>query len=97
MKRASGRVALAAAITGFAALGAPFASAQVAGSRSQPSATHGGPYIAFGPVCDRAALRGCQAEARHAMTTCHPFPGRLVCADRILAEQSTCMAATGCD
>ena len=97
MKRASGRAALAAAIIGFAAFGAPFASAQVGGSRNHASAAQSGPYIAYGPVCDRAALRDCQADARHAMTTCHPFPGRLVCADRILAEQSACMAATGCD
>jgi len=91
-----GRAALAAIMV--AMLGASGADAQVAtGPQSYSSAPRPGPYIVYGPVCDRAALRGCQEEARHAMTACHPFPGRLLCADRILAEQSACMAATGCD
>ena len=73
------------------------ALAQVpAGPRSSPSARGAGPYIAYGPVCDRAAVRACQANASFRMSLCDPFPGRLVCADRILAEQSACFAATGC-
>lgn len=91
-----GRAALAAiAVAALGASGASGASAQMA--RGAAPAYAGSPYIAYGPVCDRAALRDCQAAARHAMTTCHPFPGRLVCADQILHEQSACMAATGCD
>jgi hypothetical protein len=72
------------------------ASAQVAGPQSIP-ATRSGPYIAYGPVCDRAALRECDAEARFKMSMCDPFSGRFVCADRILAERGVCLAATGCD
>jgi hypothetical protein len=89
------RAALAA--IALATLGAPGANAQVAGPQSHSSAPRSGPYIAYGPVCDRAALRDCQAQARFEMTMCDPFPGRLLCADRILAEQSACMAATGCN
>jgi hypothetical protein len=95
MKQSSGRAALAA--LALALLAAPGASAQVAVSQSYSSAPRPGPYIAYGPVCDRAALRDCQAEARFHMTRCDPFPGRFACADRILAEQSACMAATGCN
>jgi hypothetical protein len=95
MKRSFGRAALVA--LALALLGAPGASAQMAGPQSYSSAPRPGPYIAYGPVCDRAALRDCQAEARFAMTMCDPTPGRFLCADRILAEQSACMAATGCN
>jgi hypothetical protein len=84
-----GRAALFAATL---ALAAP-ALAQTAPAPGPRS----GPYIAYGPVCDRAAFRACQEKAQFVMRQCDPFPGRFACADRVLAEQSACWAATGCD
>ncbi|MDB5511892.1 MAG: hypothetical protein JWR08_1375 [Enterovirga sp.] len=53
-------------------------------------------YPAAYRMCDRAAVRSCQADARMDMQTCESFPGRLPCADRVLSELSMCWAATGC-
>jgi hypothetical protein len=90
------RSALVAAALAAVALTLP-ALAQAAGPQSYGPAVRSGPYIAYGPVCDRAAFRACQADAQFKMSTCDPFPGRFACADRILAEQSACWAATGCN
>ena len=88
---------LLAAACGIAVACAP-AWAQMSGPQSsRPAVMAGsGPRLAYGPVCDRVALRDCKAEAELHITTCDPFPDRFACADRILAEQSACMAATGC-
>ncbi|NNM74984.1 hypothetical protein [Enterovirga aerilata] len=88
-----GRAVLAAAILGVAGP----ALAQAVAPPGPVPGPRTGPYIAYGPVCDRAALRDCQAKARLVMSLCDPFPGRFACADRVLAEQSACWAATGCD
>ena len=75
----------------------PVLAQPVAIRQSVAAGPRSGAYIPFGPVCDRAGVRECQAGARFKMSMCDPFPGRFVCADRILAEQSVCIAATGCD
>ena len=72
------------------------ALAQMARPIGVSAAHRSGPYLAYGPVCDRQAVRDCQADATFAMSLCDPFPGRFACADRILAKQSACIAATGC-
>ena len=86
------------AVLAMAALGATSSAlAQAAGPQSYSANPRSGPHLAYGSVCDRAAIRDCQAHAQFRMKLCDPFPGRLACADRILAEQSACFAATGCD
>ncbi len=91
--RRAGRATLTVAALGLAL---PAVAQVPAGGQSGPFTAHSGPYVASGPTCDRAGVRACQANASFRMSLCDPVPGRLVCADRILAEQSACFAATGC-
>lgn len=56
----------------------------------------GGPRRAVYAVCDRAAVRSCQADAKLHVQFCEAFPGRLACVDRALTELQMCWAATGC-
>jgi hypothetical protein len=82
----------------MAALGATSgALAQAPGLQTVPRSPGAGAYISYGPVCNRAGIRDCQAQAQFQMRLCDAFPGRLACADRVLAEQSACFATTGCD
>ena len=90
------RMAAKAALAALALGVVSPAMAQMAGPQSVAATPRSGPYIAYGPICDRQGVRDCQEAARFRMTLCEPFPGRFACADRILAEQSACIAATGC-
>jgi hypothetical protein len=91
--RRAGRAMLTVAALGFAW---PTLAQVPAGPQSGPNALRTGAFFKYGPACDRSAVRACQAQASFRMSLCDPYPGRLVCADRILAEQSACFAATGC-
>ncbi len=88
--------ALAAAAAGILGAASPGIAQPLAGPQSVAPAPARDAYIPYGPVCDRRSVRECQAAAKFEMTMCEPLPGRFICADRILAEQSACFAATGC-
>jgi hypothetical protein len=94
-----GGLALAAVLSGLA-LPAPASAdglAHTGAPYSRPvHQISRAPYPVNTPMCNRAAVRQCQADASFAMKMCDPFPGRLACADRILTELSACWAATGC-
>jgi hypothetical protein len=90
-------VSIRVAVVAAALAASPALAQQVVGPQSIAPSERRDAYIPYGPTCDRAGVRECQADARFKMSMCDPFPGRFACADRILGEQSVCLAATGCD